>query len=44
MLCSLQEGLIDLEPSMGICGDYMGTFDVSKKVLGSNLEDEDFEE
>lgn len=29
-------------PSTGTCGDYMGTYDILKQVIGSDLEDEYF--
>lgn len=31
-------------PSAGVCGDYMGTYDVLREALGFDLEDEYFEE
>lgn len=41
---SLQEVLCNREPITGMCGDYMGTCDVLREVIGSNIENEDNKE
>lgn len=40
----LEVGAYNFGTSRGICGGYMGTYDVLRKVIGSDLGDEDFEE
>lgn len=41
---SLRKGLENLEPFMGIYEDFMDTYDAPRKVIGSDLEEKDFED